>query len=60
MTTNVPCPIWIDQLIDRRINTLIESLDSVPEHARQYIHGEIHGLSRLLSSIRMTNVASEK
>ena len=60
MTTNVPCPIWIDQLIDRQLDDLIAKLSAAPEYNREHMRGEIHALETLLGILRMSSIQSEK
>lgn len=60
MTTNIPCPLWIDQLIDRRLDDLIVKLHNQPEHTREHTRGEIHALEELLGILRMASIQSEK
>jgi len=60
MTTNVPCPLWIDQLIDRKLDDCIAKLHTVPDHAREHALGEIYALETLLGILRMTSIQSEK
>jgi hypothetical protein len=60
MTTNVPCPTWIDQLIDRKLTAMIENLRRAPDHAREYNRGQINALEQILDKIRMSSIQSEK
>jgi hypothetical protein len=57
MTTNVPCPLWIDQLIDRQLDDLLHRQGQMPNEHRA---GEIHALETLLGILRMSSIASEK
>jgi len=57
MTTNVPCPLWIDQLIDRKLDDLREYHDVLPT---DHLAGEIHALETILGILRMSSIASEK
>ena len=60
MTTNIPCPRWIDELIDRKLDDLIVKLYKQPEDAREHTRGEIHALEELLGILRMASIQSEK
>jgi hypothetical protein len=57
MTTNVPCPLWIDQLIDRQLDDLLHRQGHMPNEHRA---GEIHALETILGILRMASIASEK
>jgi hypothetical protein len=60
MTTNVPCPLWIDQLINRQLDDLLAKLYETPEAYCEHTRGEIHALETILGILRMSSIASEK